>query len=168
MTTSAWKISFTDRTCLVVTHARQFAHARHGKAISSRDLLYGLVAEGSGVAANVLAQYRSTFGIRLTPPYAIGSAERERIRSEAILEIQKLECEAKELMQCAIDEACECRNKWPDETIPVAWVGTEHLLLALTRLEQTAGAKLLRSEAAKAGFCLVDVRNLVLELIGLL
>ena len=69
-------------------------------------------------------------------------------------------------MERAEEEAWNCRKNSPRPDVPFAWIGTEHILLSLTKDDSTGGAKLLKEELAKAGMTLADLRDDVLQLIA--
>ena len=140
---------FTDRARKVMQLANQEAQRFNHEYIGTEHILLGLVAEGSGVAANVL----KNLGIDL-----------HRIRGE----IEKLvQCgpemvtmgklpqtpRAKKVLESAMQEARNLNHNY---------VGTEHLLLGLLNEVEGVAAQVLLNLRLR----LDDVREEVLNLLG--
>ena len=146
----------TDRTYKVIALARRTADARHARDIGTQDILYALAKEGSGIAANILR----SFDIDLAQPENI-SWTNEAARAE----LASLCGEAYNLMQRAEQEGWQCRKRWPKPEPAFAWIGTEHILLAMTTNEHEAGSQMLIAKLAPRGNSVQDLRCAVLELI---
>jgi ATP-dependent Clp protease ATP-binding subunit ClpA len=140
---------FTDRARKVMQLANQEALRWNHEYIGTEHILMGLLAEGSGVAANVL----KNLGLDL-----------ERTR----LDVQKLVLpgsekvspaklpqtpRAKKVIEYSMEEARKLKHDY---------VGTEHMLLGLLREAEGVGAVVLTN----SGLNLEDVREEVLQLLG--
>ena len=153
----------TDRTHFVLALAREAANSRHQQVIETEHILYGLIMEGYGVAANVLRRLDATFDV----PVRQGPAGNEELLIEGRAELRRLCGEAKELMDCASEQARSCYEKWPNPQTSGPYVGTEHVLMALAKNAGTRGAKLLEEELSTAGMTLDELRRYVLQFIGI-
>ena len=139
---------FTDRARKVMQLANQEAQRFNHEYISPDHVLLGIVKEGSGTASLVL----QTMGVKL---------RKVRLEVEKLIEAgpemismgklpQTPAC--KDLIQFSMEEA---RN------LDHNHVGTEHLLLALTRVKQTSIEVVLNKLEVDS----TKVRELVLELV---
>ena len=140
---------FTDRARLVMQYAHQEAQRFNHEYIGTEHILLGLVKEGAGVAASVLMN----LGVDLT---GIRLEVEKLVQSGAdMVTLAKLPQtpRARMVIECAIDES---RSLGHD------FVGTEHLLLGLMRVEEAVAAQVL----ANLGIGLDDVRREVLQLVG--
>lgn len=144
----------TDRTYRVLALARYVADGRHAEDIATEDILHGLAMEGYGVAANVLRE----LGVQLDDP-----APRKLLADAARIHAGSLRGEAAEFWQRAEAEARECHRRLPASV----WLGTEHLLLAMTTGGNETGTRLLCDKLAPLRLSLPDVRTAVLTLFGL-
>jgi ATP-dependent Clp protease ATP-binding subunit ClpC len=150
------EIVCTDRTFKVIALARSVANARHADDITTQDILYGLVMEGSGIAANLLRK----MAVNLTGPLRI-----KWTHDKARAELASLRGEAKDLLQRAETEAWECRKRWPKNDPPFAWIGTEHILLAITTGNNETGTQRLQQELNDVGCSMQELREEILQLI---
>jgi hypothetical protein len=141
---------FTDRARKVMQLASTRAKKRNQSFIDTEHILYGLAEEGSGVAANVLKNL---------------DIDLRKIRSELdrsfSFPIEPLEItgplshtpNAKKVIEYAAEEARGLNHNY---------VGTEHLLLGLLRLEDGLAAQTL----INLGLKLAEVREEILNLLG--
>jgi ATP-dependent Clp protease ATP-binding subunit ClpA len=141
---------FTDRARKVMQLANSQARRLNRGFIDTEHVLLGLIEEGSGVASNVLKNL---------------SIDLSRIRSE----VEKLVEEKAVLAQPAaripqtprvkkvLDYAVE-----EGRTLNHNYVGTEHLLLGLLRLEDGVASQVLR----RLGLTCLGVREAILNLLG--
>ncbi len=155
-------IVLTDRTYRVLDLARRQADQRSADEIESRDILDGLGMEGSGVAANVMR--------RLRLPFVIDSVSESLARTvmeplNRRIQLSELCGEASDLMLRARDEALYCFERWSDPPVRSPWIGTEHVLLAITSGGEESGTILLRDALAESNRTLGDVRSIVLEVV---
>ena len=122
---------FTERARKVLTLAQEEAQRFNHNYIGTEHILLGLVREGEGVAAKVLAN----LGVELTKvrsavEFIIGRGERT-IRGEIGLTPR-----AKRVIELAVDEARRLNHNY---------IGTEHLLLGLLREGEGVAAGVLES-----------------------
>jgi len=140
---------FTDRARKVMGYSRQAAERLSHDYIGTEHMLLGLVSEGSGVAANVLANL---------------DVDLDKVRAEVEKIVERgpdkhhhgqfaFIDEAKRSLDHALAEARDLGHKY---------VGTEHILLGLLRVEDSVAAKVLVS----LGLDLEAVRQEVMELLG--
>src|SRR5262245_39277825 len=140
---------FTDRARKVMQMANQEAQRFQHEYIGTEHILLALIAEGSGVAANVLL----ILGIELR------KVRREIEKIVAVgpdmVTMGKLPQtpRAKRVIEFAIDEARQLKHDF---------IGTEHLLLGLLREEEGLAAQVLMNLDLR----LSDVRQEVLNLLG--
>ena len=139
---------FTDRARKVLILAQDEAQRFNHNYIGTEHLLLGLVREGHGVAARVLAN----LGVQLTDVrsavhYIIGRGDR-KVQGEISLTPR-----AKKVIDLARDEARRLGHNY---------VGTEHLLLGLVHEGEGIAAGVLES----LGVNLPKVRAQVLRLVG--
>jgi ATP-dependent Clp protease ATP-binding subunit ClpC len=104
----------TDRARRVIELAEDFAATLGEPSVEAEHLLFGLAAEGGGLAAHAL----KSFG-------ADANAIRDSLRSLDSAPPSAIEQDLTQLQQWALDEAFSLNHNY---------VGTEHLLLALTRV----------------------------------
>src|SRR5216110_2278385 len=140
---------FTDRARKVMQLANQEAVRFSHEYIGTEHILLGLVAEGSGVAANVLKNL---------------DIDLRKIRREVekivqsgpdLVTMGKLpqSPRAKKVIEYSIEEAHNLNHNY---------VGTEHLLLGLLREQEGVAAQVLMN----LGLKLEDVRAEVLDILG--
>jgi excisionase family DNA binding protein len=132
---------FTRRARTVLTLAEEEARAFQHNYIGTEHLLLGLVKEGEGVAARVLANLGVDLQqVRSGVEFIIGRGER------IVLGEVGLTPRAKRVIELAVDEARRLNHNF---------VGTEHLLLGLIRegegiaagVLENLGVNLLRARA---------------------
>jgi class 3 adenylate cyclase len=132
--------NFTERTRKVLAIAREEALARRHEYVGSEHILLALVAEGEGVAAAVL-QNRGVDGEALR--VFVDSARARGESGRATGSDLPYTSVAKRVLERAMSEARRLKH---------SYVGTEHLLLALTLVESIAREALLvqdfRTESA--------------------
>ncbi len=142
---------FTDRARKVIQFASQEAQRFNHEYIGTEHVLLGLVAEGSGVAANVLRN--------LDVDLRKIRAEVEKIvqhgpgGEQVVMGRLPHTPRAKKVIQYAIEESRLLKHNY---------VGTEHLLLGLIREQEGIAAQVLMN----LGLKLEDVREEVLNLLG--
>jgi len=121
---------FTDRVKKVLQYAREESLRLGHDYIGTEHLLLGLVKEGQGVAVAVLAN----LGIQLdTLKRSIEDAV-QTISSSMVLSDVPFTPMAKQVLEIAAQEAREMNNNY---------IGTEHLLLALTKNKNGIAAQIL-------------------------
>jgi ATP-dependent Clp protease ATP-binding subunit ClpC len=139
---------FTDRAREVLRLADEEAMRWHHACISTEHLLLALVAEGSGVAANVLRNLGVDRG------QLAGEVQRLNYAGRAdVAEPRMLTPRAKRAIACAVDEARALQHKY---------LGTEHLLLGLLREQRGTAAQVL----LKQGLTVERVRLEIMKLLN--
>jgi hypothetical protein len=138
---------FTDRARHVLTMAQDEAQRFNHNYIGTEHLLLGLVREGNGLGARVLA----SMGVELTKvrsavEFIIGHGDRTVSREVGLTP------PAKRVIELAIDEARRLGHNY---------IGTEHLLLGLVREGEGIAAGVLES----LGVTLDPTRAAVLQAI---
>jgi membrane protein YdbS with pleckstrin-like domain len=140
---------FTERARKVMQLANQEAQRFNHEYIGTEHILLGLVKEGSGVGAGVL----KSLGVDLQGICAeVDKLVQSGPQSAAKGKLPHTP-RAKQVIESAIEES---RNLNHD------YVGTEHLLLGLIRVEEGVAAQVL----ANLGLGLEDIRTQVLNLAG--
>ena len=110
---------FTERARRVLTLAQEEALRFNHNYIGTEHLLLGLVREGEGVAAKVLANLGVELNkVRSAVEFIIGRGDR------AVMGEIGLTPRAKKVIELAVDEARRLGHHY---------IGTEHLLLGLVR-----------------------------------
>ncbi len=146
---------FTERARKVLNLAQEEAQRFQHNYIGTEHLLLGLVREGEGVAARVLADLGvELHEIRSAVEAIIGRGDRIVGRGDRIVlgEIG-LTPRAKKVIELAVDEARRLNHHY---------IGTEHLLLGLLREGEGIGAGVLES----FGLNLQDVRAKTLQILN--
>ncbi len=122
---------FTERARRVLTLAQEEAQRFNHNYIGTEHLLLGLVREGDGVAAKVLANLGVELSkVRSAVEFIIGRGETS-VRGEIGLTPR-----AKKVIELAVDEARRLNHHY---------IGTEHLLLCLVREGEGIAASVLES-----------------------
>ncbi len=122
---------FTERARRVLTLAQEEAQRFNHNYIGTEHLLLGLVREGDGVAAKVLANLGVELNkVRSAVEFIIGRGDR------AVLGEIGLTPRAKKVIELAVDEARRLNHHY---------IGTEHLLLGLVREGEGIAAGVLES-----------------------
>ena len=122
---------FTERARRVLTLAQEEAQRFNHNYIGTEHLLLGLVREGDGVAAKVLANLGVELQkVRSAVEFIIGRGDR------AVLGEIGLTPRAKKVIELAVDEARRLNHHY---------IGTEHLLLGLVREGEGIAAGVLES-----------------------
>ena len=139
---------FTARARKVLTLAQEEAHRFGHQYIGTEHLLLGLVREGDGVAARILA------GMGIDLPKVRGAIEYiiGRGDSSFVGEIG-LTPRAKTVIELAVDEARRLNHHY---------IGTEHLLLGIVREGEGIAAGVLES----MGVNLDRVRQVVIQVVS--
>jgi ATP-dependent Clp protease ATP-binding subunit ClpC len=139
---------FTDRARKVLTLAQEEAQRFNHNYIGTEHLLLGLVREGDGVAAKVLANMGVQLPkVRSAVEFIIGRGE-----TMVLAEIG-LTPRAKKVIELAVDEARRLNHHY---------IGTEHLLLGLVREGEGIAAGVLES----LGVNLEKVRTQVMQVVS--
>src|SRR6266511_4156868 len=139
---------FTERARRVLTLAQEEAQRFNHNYIGTEHLLLGLVREGDGVAAKVLANLGVELNkVRSTVEFIIGRGDR------AVLGEISLTPRGKKVLELAIDEARRLNHHY---------IGTEHLLLGLVREGEGIAAGVLES----LGVSLDKVRSQVIYVLN--
>ena len=122
---------FTERARRVLTLAQEEAQRFNHNYIGTEHLLLGLVREGDGIAAKVLANLGVETGkVRSAVEFIIGRGDR------AVLGEIGLTPRAKKVIELSVDEARRLNHHY---------IGTEHLLLGLVREGEGIAAGVLES-----------------------
>ncbi len=122
---------FTERARRVLTLAQEEALRFNHNYIGTEHLLLGLVREGEGVAAKVLANLGVELNkVRSAVEFIIGRGDR------AVMGEIGLTPRAKKVIELAVDEARRLGHHY---------IGTEHLLLGLVREGEGIAAGVLES-----------------------
>ena len=122
---------FTERARRVLTVGQEEAQRFNHNYIGTEHLLLGLVREGDGVAAKVLANLDVELSkVRSAVEFIIGRGDR------AVLGEIGLTPRAKKVIELAVDEARRLNHHY---------IGTEHLLLGLVREGEGIAAGVLES-----------------------
>src|SRR2546429_1011970 len=122
---------FTERARRVLTLAQEEALRFNHNYIGTEHLLLGLVREGEGVAAKVLANLGVELNkVRSAVEFIIGRGDR------AVMGEIGLTPRAKKVIELAVDEARRLGHHY---------IGTEHLLLGLVREGEGVAAGVLEN-----------------------
>src|SRR6478672_6959967 len=139
---------FTERARKVLSLAQDEAQRFNHNYIGTEHLLLGLVREGDGVAAKVLANLGVELQkVRSAVEFIIGRGDR------IVLGEIGLTPRAKKVIELAVDEARRLNHHY---------IGTEHLLLGLVREGEGIGAGVLES----FGLNLQEVRAKTIEVLN--
>ncbi len=122
---------FTERARRVLTLAQEEAQRFNHNYIGTEHLLLGLVREGDGVAAKVLANLGVELNkVRSAVEFIIGRGDRSTMGEIGLTP------RAKKVIELAVDEARRLNHHY---------IGTEHLLLGLVREGEGIAAGVLES-----------------------
>mgnify|MGYP005841267375 CR=1 FL=1 len=122
---------FTERARRVLTLAQEEAQRFNHNYIGTEHLLLGLVREGDGVAAKVLANLGVELNkVRSAVEFIIGRGDRSSVGEIGLTP------RAKKVIELAVDEARRLNHHY---------IGTEHLLLGLVREGEGIAAGVLES-----------------------
>ncbi|MDO9445669.1 MAG: Clp protease N-terminal domain-containing protein, partial [Dehalococcoidia bacterium] len=122
---------FTERARRVLTLAQEEAQRFNHNYIGTEHLLLGLVREGDGVAAKVLANLGVELNkVRSAVEFIIGRGDRQSSGEIGLTP------RAKKVIELAVDEARRLQH---------SYIGTEHLLLGLVREGEGIAAGVLES-----------------------
>ena len=125
---------FTERARRVLRNAQEEAQRFQHNYIGTEHLLLGLVSEGDGVGAKVLANLGISLDkVRGSIEFIIGRGDR------IVLGEIGLTPRAKKVIELAVDEARRLNHHY---------IGTEHILLGLVREGEGIGAGVLESLGA--------------------
>src|SRR5438874_2616730 len=139
---------FTERARKVLTLAQEEAQRFNHNYIGTEHLLLGLVREGDGVAAKVLANMGVELNkVRSAVEFIIGRGDR------MVMGEIGLTPRAKKVIELAVDEARRLNHHY---------IGTEHLLLGLVREGEGIAAGVLES----LGVSLEKVRSQVIQVLN--
>ncbi len=141
--------NFTDRVRKVLAMAREEAIRLQHDYVGTEHILLGLIREGEGVAAAVLANLSADLD-------ELGRLIEEnvrRVKSASTIGELPYTSRAKKVLEYAMAEARELNH---------SYVGTEHLLLGLLREEKGLAAKVL----GELGIGLDEARSETLKLLG--
>ncbi|MGI5835337.1 MAG: ATP-dependent Clp protease ATP-binding subunit [Chloroflexota bacterium] len=139
---------FTERARKVLTLAQEEAQRFNHNYIGTEHLLLGLVREGDGVAAKVLANLGVELNkVRSAVEFIIGRGDR------TVTGDIGLTPRAKKVIELAVDEARRLNHHY---------IGTEHLLLGLVREGEGIAAGVLES----LGVSLEKVRNQIIHVLN--
>src|SRR5437867_1489484 len=139
---------FTERARKVLTLANEEAQRFNHNYIGTEHILLGLVREGDGVAARVLANLGIELPkVRSAVEFIIGRGDR------MVMGEIGLTPRAKKVIELAVDEAKRLNHHY---------IGTEHLLLGLVREGEGIAAGVLES----LGVSLDKVRAQVIHVLN--
>ena len=139
---------FTERARQVVVFAQDEARGLKHNYIGTEHLLLGLLREEEGVANRVLWSFDVTLdGVRAEVANIIGSGD------EAPTGDIPFTPRAKKALELSLREALSLGHNY---------IGTEHVLLGLVRVEKGVAARILSEAGADAD----KVRKEVLEVVG--
>src|SRR5436189_5899637 len=139
---------FTERARKVLSLAQEEAQRFEHNYIGTEHLLLGLVRDGEGVAAKVLANLGVELNkVRSAVEFIIGRGDR------IVLGEIGLTPRAKKVIELAVDEARLLNHRY---------IGTEHLLLGLLREGNGIGAGVLES----FGLSLQEVRAKTIQVLN--
>jgi ATP-dependent Clp protease ATP-binding subunit ClpC len=139
---------FTERARKVLSLSQEEAQRFNHNYIGTEHILLGLVREGDGVAAKVLASLGVELDkVRTAVEYIIGRGEK------SVSNDIGLTPRAKRVIELAVDEARRLNHNY---------IGTEHLLLGLLREEEGVAAGVLES----LGVSLDKVRDETVRLLN--
>ncbi len=139
---------FTERARKVLSLAQEEAQRFNHNYIGTEHLLLGLVREGDGVAAKVLANLNVELNkVRSAVEFIIGRGDR------IVLGEIGLTPRAKKVIELAVDEARRLNHHY---------IGTEHLLLGLVREGEGIAAGVLES----LGVNLEKVRTQTIQILN--
>ena len=140
---------FTDRARKVMQLANQEAQRLNHEYIGTEHILLGLVKEGSGVAANALKNLDIDLRkIRLEVEKIVQSGP-DMVTMGKLPQTPR----AKKVIEYSIEEARNLNHNY---------VGTEHLLLGLLRVQEGMAGQVLMN----LGLKLEDVREEILRILG--
>jgi len=136
---------FTERARRVLSLAQEAAEALNHRYIGTEHILLGLIEEGEGTAARVLAEMGvSAEKVRGAIEFIVGRSERASSKEH------ELTAQAKKALEYAVDEARRLSH---------SYIGTEHLLLGLLRGRDNVATSILDSVGASPDL----VRNRILQ-----
>ncbi|HVO34170.1 MAG TPA: Clp protease N-terminal domain-containing protein, partial [Gemmatimonadales bacterium] len=142
--------NFTDRVRKVLQMAREEAARLHHEYVGTEHILLGLIREGEGVAAAVLANLQ--VDLEEIQQKIEDTVKKGKAAAAAGPDLPYTS-RAKKVLELAMSEARELNH---------SYVGTEHLLLGLLREEKGIAAQVLTD----AGVNLEQARAEVLRLLG--
>lgn len=142
---------FTDRARKVMQLAQQECDRLNHEYVGTEHILVGLLKEGSGVAANVLKNLDMDLHKIRSEIDKIVQPAPEEARSN--LAKKPITPRGKKVLEYAIEEA---------RTLNHNYVGTEHLLLGLLRVEEGIACQVLTN----LGLNIEDVKEEVMNLLG--
>ena len=127
---------FTDRARKVMGYARQASDRFHHDHIGTEHILLGLIEDRTSIAANVLENLDVDLDkLRAEAEKVAGRGDAGNMKQKPFSE------HARRVLDCAMEEARGMGHKY---------VGTEHFLLGLLRVEDREAAKLLRGLGVEA------------------
>jgi len=139
---------FTERARKVLTLAQEEAQRFNHNYIGTEHILLGLVREGDGIAARVLANLGIELPkVRSAVEFIIGRGDRMVVGEIGLTP------RAKKVIELAVDEARRLNH---------TYIGTEHLLLGLVREGEGIAAGVLES----LGVSLEKVRTQVVQVLN--
>ncbi len=139
---------FSERARKVLTLAQEEAQRFNHNYIGTEHILLGLVREGEGVAAKVLANLGVELPkVRSAVEFIIGRGERTSSGEIGLTP------RAKKVIELAVDEARRLNHHY---------IGTEHILLGLVKEEEGVAARVL----INMGVSLPKMRSAVEYVIG--
>jgi hypothetical protein len=143
---------FTDRARAVLSLAQEEAQRLNHNYIGTEHLLLGMIREGEGVAAKVLANMGVELDrVRTGVEFIIGRGDRQ-VSGEVGLTPR-----AKKVIELAVDEARQLGHHY---------IGTEHLLLGLIREGDGIAAGVLESLSVRLDNARDETMRVLSERVG--
>lgn len=148
----------TDRAITVFKLARDVANDCNRADISTVDILFSLVKEGTGIAASHLIHIgfdRYIPGVIYREPLDIPDDEFEGWRDCGMREMRSLTGEAKSMFSISIRQAIICHFHQFDTAVERnarnTYIGTEHLLLGILQSPDCSAFSMLESHLNAIG-----------------
>lgn len=141
---------FTERARKVMSMGRQEAQRLNSEFIGAEHILLGIVAEGGGLAARVLKT------MNVDPKRILAEVEKlvtPSVAAASILGQLPFSPRAKRVIELAGEVSSSLKHDV---------IGTEHILLALLKENESIAAQVLTNLGVKT----LEVREMVLEVLG--
>jgi ATP-dependent Clp protease ATP-binding subunit ClpC len=151
---------FTDRARKVMQLANREAIRLNDGYINTEHLLLGLLAEGSGLATNALQSLGITFGMVKVEVENI--AQERKVGRVSPVSVAALSSGEGKLPISPRVQTCIKYAKEEAVNLAHKYIGTEHLLLGLTREKEGLAAHILRELGATSNI----VRAAVMKYLG--
>lgn len=158
----------TDRTYFVVAMAREVATSEGCQTIQPVNLLQGLLLERDGIAGRVLsdAGIQASNKLRKDIPYPHqpSDIEYDQWRKRGIREVSLLTDDAKLVFERAAQVGRDLyHNQYGTSR---AYIGTEHLLLALLSFPETSAYQYLETKMNEHGLKPIHLQKEIFDVLG--